>query len=80
MAQIRRLAAEGLGVLFTTHDPNQALRYADRVMLLLDGSKYARHGLIHVCGWPSVNVFVSDVPPPEGIKLALDHAEVVVAS
>ena len=37
MAQIRRLAAEGLGVLFTTHDPNQALRYADRALLLRDG-------------------------------------------
>lgn len=37
MAQMRRLADEGLGVLFTTHDPNQALRYADRVMLLRDG-------------------------------------------
>ena len=41
MAQIRRLAAEGLGVLFTTHDPNQALRYADRVMLLRDGRALA---------------------------------------
>ncbi len=41
MAQIRRLAAEGLGVLFTTHDPNQALRYADRVMLLRDGRTLA---------------------------------------
>lgn len=41
MAQIRRLAAEGLGVLFTTHDPNQALRYADQVMLLRDGRALA---------------------------------------
>jgi iron complex transport system ATP-binding protein len=37
MREIRRLAAEGLGVLFTTHDPNQALRYADRAMLLREG-------------------------------------------
>lgn len=37
MSQIRRLASEGLGVLFTTHDPNQALRYADRALLLRDG-------------------------------------------
>lgn len=38
MSQIRRLAGEGLGVLFTTHDPNQALRHADRVMMLRDGA------------------------------------------
>ncbi len=33
MRQIRSLAADGLGVLFTTHDPNQALGHADRVAL-----------------------------------------------
>jgi hypothetical protein len=37
MRQIRALTAQGLGVLFTTHDPNQALRYADRVALLAEG-------------------------------------------
>ncbi|WP_439500250.1 ABC transporter ATP-binding protein [Bosea sp. (in: a-proteobacteria)] len=41
MAQIRRLAAEGLGVLFTTHDLNQALAHADRVMLLREGRALA---------------------------------------
>ncbi len=41
MGEIRRLAGEGLGVLFTTHDPNQALAYADRVMLLRDGAAIA---------------------------------------
>jgi iron complex transport system ATP-binding protein len=37
MRRIRDLAGEGLGVLFTTHDPNQALRHADQVALLRDG-------------------------------------------
>lgn len=41
MAEIRRLAAEGLGVLFTTHDPNQALRYADHVLMIRDGQALA---------------------------------------
>ena len=41
MSEIRRLAAEGLGVLFTTHDPNQALRHADRVMMIRDGQALA---------------------------------------
>jgi len=37
MTQIRALAASGHGVLFTTHDPNHALRAADRAFLLRDG-------------------------------------------
>jgi iron complex transport system ATP-binding protein len=36
LRQIAALTARGLGVLFTTHDPNQALRHADRVALLGD--------------------------------------------
>lgn len=38
MRRIAALAGEGLGVLFTTHDPNQALRHADAVALLSGGS------------------------------------------
>ena len=34
MREIRALAGSGLGVLFTTHDPNHALRAADRAYLL----------------------------------------------
>src|SRR6516225_5831488 len=34
MREIRALAASGHGVLFTTHDPNHALRTADRAYLL----------------------------------------------
>ena len=41
MAEIGRLAEEGLGVLFTTHDPNQALRHAARAVLLRDGEAIA---------------------------------------
>lgn len=37
MREIRALAASGLGVLFTTHDPNHALRAADRAYLLRAG-------------------------------------------
>jgi iron complex transport system ATP-binding protein len=38
MREIRALAKSGHGVLFTTHDPNHALRAADRVYLLRDGA------------------------------------------
>ncbi len=41
MREIRALAASGHGVLFTTHDPNQALRAADRALLLRDGTRVA---------------------------------------
>jgi iron complex transport system ATP-binding protein len=41
MNEIRALAKSGHGVLFTTHDPNHALRAADRAYLLRDGSRIA---------------------------------------
>jgi iron complex transport system ATP-binding protein len=37
MREIRVLARSGLGVLFTTHDPNHAMRAADRAYLLRAG-------------------------------------------
>jgi iron complex transport system ATP-binding protein len=41
MDEIERLAESGHGVLFTTHDPNHALRAADRAYLLRDGERIA---------------------------------------
>ena len=41
MREIRALALSGLGVLFTTHDPNHALRAADRASLLRNGEMMA---------------------------------------
>ena len=41
MREIRALAESGHGVLFTTHDPNHALRTADRAYLLRDGKRIA---------------------------------------
>ncbi len=37
LSEIERLAGAGLGVLFTTHDPNHALRASRRACLLRDG-------------------------------------------
>ncbi len=39
MGEIRKLAASGHGVLFTTHDPNHAMRAADRSYLLREGAR-----------------------------------------
>lgn len=41
MREIRRLADEGLGVLFTTHDPNHATRFADQALLIRQGRTLA---------------------------------------
>ncbi len=41
MREIRALAQSGHGVLFTTHDPNHALRAADRAFLLREGARIA---------------------------------------
>jgi iron complex transport system ATP-binding protein len=41
MREIRTLAEAGLGVLFTTHDPNHAMRAATRAFLLRDGMRLA---------------------------------------
>jgi iron complex transport system ATP-binding protein len=46
MREIRALAQSGHGVLFTTHDPNHALRAADRAFLLRDGRCLAQ-GPVH---------------------------------
>jgi iron complex transport system ATP-binding protein len=41
MRELRALAAGGHGVLFTTHDPNHALRTADRAFLMRGGRRLA---------------------------------------
>src|SRR5207249_10571918 len=41
LREIRALALSGHGVLFTTHDPNHAMRAADRAYLLRDGERIA---------------------------------------
>jgi iron complex transport system ATP-binding protein len=41
LAEIKALAATGHGVLFTTHDPNHAMRAAHRAFLLRDGRALA---------------------------------------
>jgi iron complex transport system ATP-binding protein len=41
LREIQALKASGHGVLFTTHDPNHAMRAADRVYLLRQGARIA---------------------------------------
>jgi iron complex transport system ATP-binding protein len=48
MREIRRLADEGLGVLFTTHDPNHATRFADQALLIRRGVTLASGAVTEV--------------------------------
>lgn len=48
MREIRRLADEGLGVLFTTHDPNHATRFADQALLIRRGCTLASGAVTEV--------------------------------
>ena len=48
MREIRRLADEGLGVLFTTHDPNHATRFADQALLIRQGCTLASGAVTEV--------------------------------
>jgi iron complex transport system ATP-binding protein len=48
MRELRALAASGHGVLFTTHDPNHALRAADRAFLMREGQCIAEGGVREV--------------------------------
>src|SRR5215467_5331277 len=48
LREIRALAASGHGVLFTTHDPNHALRAADRAYLLRAGERIAEGSVRNV--------------------------------
>lgn len=48
MREIRTLARSGLAVMFTTHDPNQAYRYADRALLMRDGRCFAEGAVADV--------------------------------
>ena len=41
MREIRALAQSGLAIVFSTHDPNHALRYADDALLIRDGRALA---------------------------------------
>ena len=55
MREIRRLADDGLGVLFTTHDPNHAARFADLALLIRAGRPLAIGPVGSVIGAPQLD-------------------------
>jgi len=50
MREIRALGGSGHGVLFTTHDPNHALRAADRAYLLREGARLGEGAVGEILG------------------------------
>jgi iron complex transport system ATP-binding protein len=50
MREIRALGSSGHGVLFTTHDPNHAMRAADRAYLLRGGERIGEGATGEVLG------------------------------
>jgi iron complex transport system ATP-binding protein len=50
MREIRALGASGHGVLFTTHDPNHAMRAADRAYLLRQGARLGEGAVAEILG------------------------------
>jgi iron complex transport system ATP-binding protein len=48
MQEIRNLSASGHGVLFTTHDPNHAMRAADRAYLIRNGERIGEGDTVRV--------------------------------
>lgn len=69
LAEIRALAASGLGVLFTTHDPNHALRAADRAFLLRDGTQLAEGPVTQVLTKPQLETLYR-----ASVETVVDHA------
>lgn len=65
--------------LFETEFKRAMIPLADKVMLLLDSSKYAKPGLIQVCDWSAVDILVTEAPPPAAMRGELEHARVVLA-
>jgi len=62
---LRALAADGIGVLFTTHDPADALRHADRVALLQGGQL--------ACGVPAEVLTVARLSDAYGVPVRVER-------
>ncbi len=65
--------------LFETEFKRAMIPLADKVMLLLDSSKWTKPGLIQVCDWSAVDILVTEAEPPAAVKGELEHARLIVA-
>lgn len=65
--------------LFETELERAMIALADKVMLLLDSSKWTKPDLIHVCGWSAVDILVTEAAPPAAVTSELEHGRIVIA-
>lgn len=65
--------------LFETELERAMIALADKVMLLLDSSKWTKPDLIHVCGWSAVDILVTEATPPAAVTGELEHGRIVIA-
>jgi len=74
MREIRKLAASGHGVLFTTHDPNHAMRAADRAYLLRGGERIGEGATSAVLGRAQLEALydapVEQISDQDGSRIA----------
>jgi iron complex transport system ATP-binding protein len=68
LAIIRRLAARGLSIILSTHDPDHAFACADRVALLREGS-------IMATGRPADVLSVATLHQLYGVDVAITHVD-----
>ncbi|MGQ0697973.1 MAG: heme ABC transporter ATP-binding protein [Panacagrimonas sp.] len=68
LATTRQIASTGVGVVVVLHDPNLALLYADRVLLLKDGATQAY-------GSPGEVLTVESIQAVFGLAVELIHSE-----
>ncbi len=65
LRQLATLAATGIGIVFSTHDPDHALNYADRVLML-------KNGELLQCGRPDEVVTGENLQQLYGVKVAVE--------
>lgn len=64
--------------LFEVEFKRAMIERADETVVMMDGSKFSKSGLIHVCDWSGVDVLVTDAPPSE-IAEQIDHGHLLLA-
>lgn len=68
MEHVRRLAGQDYAVIFSTHDPNQAFRYATDVLAIKDGR-------ILACGAPKAVLTADCITGMYGVNAFLGHID-----
>jgi DeoR/GlpR family transcriptional regulator of sugar metabolism len=60
---------------------NEMIASAERTIVLADATKFGRNAFAHIAPLATINVLVTDAPPPDDLARALGeaHVEIVLA-